>query len=134
MNFGEWLKYQRTSRRYSLDELADLIGYSKSYLNRIERNLPHPTSGASPQPTRKFVKAVATALAIPLEDALKAAGYAPRQTEVLVGTIQEGQIVYEPLDPDDAKANERLASVEEKLSEVRDMLASLLKQFPAKKE
>ena len=80
MTFGDQVKERRETRGMSLDDLAELSGFSKSYIHRIEQNRVHPTSGAVPQPSRRFVEAIAPALDWPQSEALKAAGYVVQET------------------------------------------------------
>lgn len=71
--FGEWLLERRREARLSQDELAARAGVSKSYISTLERNAPHPTTGAPPQPTTETVDSLAEALGVPIPVARDAA-------------------------------------------------------------
>lgn len=57
---GERLKKLRLSKGYSLSELADLAGVSKSYLSYLERNL-------QTNPSLQFLNKISTTLETDLE-------------------------------------------------------------------
>ena len=75
VTFGDWIKQNRKAAKMSLDELAEASNFSKTYINRIERNLGNPTTGTPYQPSKDFVDAIATAMGVNISDARRAAGY-----------------------------------------------------------
>lgn len=113
MTFGEWLKEKRVAARLSQEELADRAGCSKNYVSVLERRMPHPETGALPQPSRAIVTSLATALNVSLKEALSAAGYAPEPSSVTVVT-SKGEIVEERTltDEDKRKLQEAAALIQ----------------------
>lgn len=81
-SFGQYLKSLRLNKRLTLTRLAELTGFSASYLSRIER-------GERNIPNARLLKAMAPHLGIPAEELLTAAGY-------LNGTDRETQKKSEP--------------------------------------
>lgn len=75
--FGQTLRQWRKEAGLSLRALAEKADMSTTYLDSLERDKPHPVTGAPPQPRRKMVIALAHALHISEGLALEAAGYTP---------------------------------------------------------
>lgn len=71
MKFGEWLKAERDRRDWSLQELADTVGFSKQSVHRYEQGRV---------PNRDVVKQIAVALGVDESEALAAAGFLPEET------------------------------------------------------
>lgn len=76
-SFSEWLQKKRDERRMSQESVARAAGVSKQYISNLERNAPHPITGAPPMPTLRKVDAIADALQVSRAEARMAAGYAP---------------------------------------------------------
>lgn len=78
--FGHWLRRERKSRGMSQEELGKRVGRSKQHVSGLERAAPHPSTGKPAKVTPEGVKALAEALRIPAEVALRAAGIIPSPT------------------------------------------------------
>lgn len=67
-SFGNYLKYLREDYGYTLDELANTIGYSNAYLSQIEK-------GRKPAPSFEMLEQLSKTLKTPYSELLKQAGY-----------------------------------------------------------
>src|ERR1700730_844835 len=76
MIFPDWLSEKRKEAGLTQAELAERAGASKQYISNLERNAPHPETGAHPRPKVEIVDAIARALGAPVHQARLAAGYA----------------------------------------------------------
>lgn len=76
--FGKWLLDNRKAARLTQGELAKRAGISTSYVSTLEREEPHHITNAPPQPAINVVESIAQSLGVEIDDALLAAGYAPR--------------------------------------------------------
>lgn len=74
VTFGNLIKVKRLNKDYSLRSLADITGLDHSYIGRLEK-------GES-KPSRETVTKLSTALDIPLDELLIAAGYHPYNQQV----------------------------------------------------
>lgn len=72
--FGDEVKRLRLNKEWSLDQLADEAGITKSYISRIERDEPHAQTGKLPNPSAAAVKKLAVALDWNLTEARAMAG------------------------------------------------------------
>jgi transcriptional regulator with XRE-family HTH domain len=72
---GEKLRDRRKSHRLTLDELADRVGSSKSYLWELENR-------ASARPSAEKLAAIARELSVPVEYFLDDAGVEPAQAQL----------------------------------------------------
>jgi class 3 adenylate cyclase/tetratricopeptide (TPR) repeat protein len=77
MPFGDWLQEKRIASGLSLRSLAKKAGVSHAYIDTLEKNKPHPVTGALPQPTKEIVLKLAKACNASVDDALTAADYLP---------------------------------------------------------
>jgi transcriptional regulator with XRE-family HTH domain len=75
--FGQWLRSERKARAISQEELGRRVGRSKQHISALERAAPHPSTGKPAKVTPEGVKALAGALNIPIEVALREAGIIP---------------------------------------------------------
>jgi transcriptional regulator with XRE-family HTH domain len=82
--FGEWLLTARKQAGLTQEQLAQKAGISKPYVGTLENARPHTTTGATPQPDREKVVALAKALNKSEDDALLAAGYAPTEKQTIL--------------------------------------------------
>lgn len=78
MTFGKWLVREREARGIRQPELAKRAGVSVSYISALERDEPNAKDGSPRRPRIDKVERIAKALGVTLDDALLAAGYAPR--------------------------------------------------------
>lgn len=62
--FGEYIYRIRKERGYTLSQLADRVGISKSYLSNIERNIKQ-------NPSIHIMEKIATALSIDINELLR---------------------------------------------------------------
>jgi transcriptional regulator with XRE-family HTH domain len=81
LKIGEYIKKIREDKNLSLNQLALYSGVSAAHLSRIERGLREP----SPEILRK----IATALKVPYEELMKAAGYLDGELSVTPITNSE---------------------------------------------
>jgi transcriptional regulator with XRE-family HTH domain len=75
--FGQWLFEKRREAGLTQPQLAESAGTSKQYVSNLERDAPHPLTGALPRPKVEIVDALARALGAPIAEARLSAGYAP---------------------------------------------------------
>lgn len=80
-SFGVWLFDKRRDQHLTQQELARLAGCTKQYISNLERNAPHPVTGALPKVSRKKLDDIAGALGVSLSEARLAAGYAPPERD-----------------------------------------------------
>lgn len=90
--FSQWLSAARKESGMTQPELAAKAKTSKQYISNLERNSPHPVTGAPPQPSVEIVDNLAKALGVPLSEARLAAGYAPPENEMDSKELQESEI------------------------------------------
>lgn len=64
LSFGDWLREKRRAARLTQDELAELVGCSKTYISSLERDARHTTSGGEVIPSKRMISALAAALKI----------------------------------------------------------------------
>lgn len=74
--FDKWLREKREDRGLNQPQLAKLAHTTKQTISNIERQAPHPVTGAPYRPKRNMVDALADALNESRDDARLAAGYA----------------------------------------------------------
>lgn len=92
MFFGGLVLEKRTFAKLTQQQLADEAGISKSYVSTIENQRPHSVTGAVSQPEKDVVIAIVEALnkhlseadRIDLNSALLLAGYAPRDSKLVI--------------------------------------------------
>lgn len=68
-DFGDYLKFLRENKGYTLNQLADIIGFSDAYISQIEKNRRRN------KPTIDLLKQLSLALDTPFSQLLKRAGY-----------------------------------------------------------
>lgn len=68
-DFGNYLKFLRENQGYTLNQLADIIGFSDAYISQIEKNRRRN------KPTIDLLKQLSIALDTPFSQLLKRAGY-----------------------------------------------------------
>lgn len=76
--FGDRLREELAVRGMRPSELARRSGVTKQNIGRLINNTPHSLSGALPRAEPDTVEKLAKALGWDLNEALLAAGYAPR--------------------------------------------------------
>lgn len=97
--FDRWLKERRGKRGLTQDALAklartpELPKISKQTVSSIERQAPHPNSGAPYRPSVEQVDAFAVALKESVGEARLAAGYAPPREEVTDEQLEKDKLV-----------------------------------------
>ncbi len=69
MSLGDYLKTQRKNKDWSQRDLAEASGISNAEISRLE-------SGVRKEPSPSILKSLSTALGIPYEDMMRAAGFA----------------------------------------------------------
>lgn len=89
MSFGKWLYNQRKEARLTQGELARRAHISTSYVSTLEREQEHTVTGALPQPDREIVIDLAKVLNADIDEALLAAGYAPKNASQIPAPILE---------------------------------------------
>ena len=67
MTLGDYIKEYRLSRKYSMDDFAQLTGISKAYISILERNY-NPSTGKAAIPSLDVIKRVAGATGIDFND------------------------------------------------------------------
>lgn len=68
MSLGDYLKTQRKNKDWSQRDLAEASGISNAEISRLE-------SGVRKEPSPSILKSLSTALGIPYEDMMRAAGF-----------------------------------------------------------
>lgn len=84
-----WLRDHRKRKGLTLNNVAERSGMSFSYVSTLERDQPHSTTGKEVKPTREKVLALAKAVGGDIDEALLAAGYAPKTITRRPETIPE---------------------------------------------
>ena len=93
-HFGDWLLAARKSAELSQEVLADKAGISKNYVSVLERNLPNYKTGALPNPSRKVLADIATALNLPKSEVFQAWARYGNGTD-------ENDLTYEAVEDED---------------------------------
>ena len=94
-DLGTYIKEKRTGKGLSIRRLAELADISHTVVNRIEDGLRKQTS---PQ----VLRSIASALGVPFEDLMAAAGYIDEPSdEPSGGTVAAGIRDSEDLSPDE---------------------------------
>ena len=70
MKIGEWLKTYRDQHGLSMQALADLCGFSKAYINVLEKGV-NPKTGKSISPTMQTFEKIARATKTDVDTLLK---------------------------------------------------------------
>ncbi|WP_313994006.1 helix-turn-helix transcriptional regulator [uncultured Selenomonas sp.] len=70
MKIGEWLKTYREQHGLSMQALADLCGFSKAYINVLEKGV-NPKTGKSISPTMQTFEKIARATKTDVDTLLK---------------------------------------------------------------
>lgn len=70
MKIGEWLKAYRDQHGLSMQALADLCGFSKAYINVLEKGV-NPKTGKSISPTMQTFEKIARATKTDVDTLLK---------------------------------------------------------------
>ena len=70
MKIGEWLKTYRDQHGLSMQALADLCGFSKAYINVLEKGV-NPKTGKSMSPTMQTFQKIARATKTDVDTLLK---------------------------------------------------------------
>lgn len=93
-DLGTLIKEKRTEKGLSIRKLAELAGISHTEVKRIEDGLRKQTS---PQ----VIRSIATALNVPYEDLMAAAGYIDEPAQETEGTVAAGIKNTEDLSPEE---------------------------------
>lgn len=88
-HFGEWVRRWRKAKGLTQQELADMVGKTKSYISNIERNEPNPTTNAPIRPRVEVVDKIGKALSKTAAEAREMAGYGIREN---AGTSSGSQL------------------------------------------
>ena len=78
MTFGEWLRFRLQDARLSNAELARKVGVSATYIGNLVRDFSPNTKSGKGRPAEPVVERIACVLNADVDDALVAAGYAPK--------------------------------------------------------
>lgn len=79
MTFGEWLREKITEKGISNAELARRVEVTPTYIGNLVRDYsPNKTKPGTSRPSEGVVERIAIALGENVDDALKAAGYYPK--------------------------------------------------------
>lgn len=70
MKIGEWLKLYREQHNLSMQALADLCGFSKAYINVLEKGI-NPKTGKSISPTIQTFEKIARGTKTDVDTLLK---------------------------------------------------------------
>jgi transcriptional regulator with XRE-family HTH domain len=125
MIFPDWLQEKRKEAGLTQAELAERAGASKQYISNLERNAPHPETGAHPRPKVEIVDAIARALGAPLHQARLAAGYAAPDETLSRGMLLDAEI--------EAMFRDYQSLSEEDKEELRTSLMILVREIQRRK-
>jgi transcriptional regulator with XRE-family HTH domain len=90
--FDRWLKEAREKRGWSGPELAERAHTTKQTVSQIERQQPHPVSGAPYRPSMAMVDKLARALGLSIGEARRAAGFAAPLSEVSADELEKDEL------------------------------------------
>lgn len=77
MTFGEWLRDRLNARQMTNADLARLTELSPTYIGHLVRDFSPNTKSGRVRPSEETVAAIAVALSVTVDEARRAAGYAP---------------------------------------------------------
>jgi transcriptional regulator with XRE-family HTH domain len=108
--FGQYLKRRREAAGLTQSELAGRVGVTPTYVGYLERGSDTAGIGQQMRPMIEVVDAIAEALAAPVADVRRAAGYEPSEDshvscKVVGDTFDDGDFaalhrMHEKLDPE----------------------------------
>lgn len=81
-SFGEKLRAWRKQRGLTQEQLAKAAGLNVSYVSNLERDFSANTRSGKPRPSADLCERLARVLHVDIDDALLAAGYAPRTRQL----------------------------------------------------
>lgn len=94
-SFGEWLKYWRTERGMTQDDVGNAVGRTKAMVSAWEREVRLGKSGTVSIPSVELVQTLARLFERPLSEALEAMGIGTgemqKQTEPTGGSFAQRQ-------------------------------------------
>ena len=70
MKLGEWMKEYRNQHNMSMQEMADICGFSKAYVSMLEKGI-NPTTNKPVSPTMQTFEKIATATGQDVDSLLK---------------------------------------------------------------
>ena len=70
MQIGEWLKSYRIQHKLTMQDMANLCGFSKSYVNMLEKGI-NPTTNKPVSPTMQIFEKIARATGQDIDSLLK---------------------------------------------------------------
>ena len=70
MRLGEWLKEYRQLHKMTMQDMADVCGFSKSYVNMLEKGI-NPTTNKPVSPTMQIFEKIAKATGQDVDSLLK---------------------------------------------------------------
>lgn len=70
MKLGEWLKMYRTRHNMTMQELANVCGFSKAYIGMLEKGI-NPTTGKPVSPTIQTLDKIARGTGQDIDSLLK---------------------------------------------------------------
>lgn len=66
MKLGEWIKQYRAERKLSMQDFADMCGFSKAYIGQLEKGI-NPSTGKPISPTIQTFNKIAVAVGMDLD-------------------------------------------------------------------
>lgn len=70
MKLGEWIKSYRNEHSLSMQEMADMCGFSKAYIGQLEKGI-NPSTGKPISPTLQTFSKIARAVGLDLDTFLR---------------------------------------------------------------
>lgn len=58
MKLGEWIKQYRAERKLSMQDFADMCGFSKAYIGQLEKGINPSTGNLFPLRFRPSIKSL----------------------------------------------------------------------------
>ncbi|MDO4282382.1 MAG: XRE family transcriptional regulator [Clostridia bacterium] len=119
MLLGEIIKQYRSEHNLSMQNFADLIYSSKSYVSMLEKNI-NPATGKPIKPSIETLKSIASAMHLQIEDLLS---LLDDKQEIILNEDTN----YKQIDIQFEKSQERLKDCREKKNYTIEDLAQILK-------
>ena len=106
--FGEILSEKLADLKIKPAKLAQMSGITKQNIGRLLHGTRHPITNAPPKTTEETVEKIARALDWDIDDALLAAGFAPRKKKMETVDDEFAALFYESADWSEENRNEAL--------------------------